>query len=106
LAIEEIYMDSEYTKEADFHYFKETIFKNGEIYVCLKQNPLIKKLIEPALQEEENWLDLLKNNEDEYKTLKVILPKTKLPLMIVILRDRKTKEDVRCFATTNTEPGA
>ena len=47
-----------------------------------------------------------KNNEDEYKTLKVISPKTKLPLMIVILRDRKTKEDVRCFATTNTELGA
>ncbi len=90
----------------DFHYFKETIFKNGEIYVCLKQNPQIKKLIEPALQEEKDWLVLPNNNEDEYKTLKVILPKTKLPLMIVILRDRKTKEDVRCFATTNTEPGA
>ena len=105
LAVEEIYMDSEYTKEADFHYFKETIFKNGEIYVCLKQNPQIKKLIEPALQE-ENWLVLPNNNEDEYKTLKVILPKTKLPLMIVILRDRKTKEDVRCFATTDTELGA
>ena len=51
LAVEEIYMDSEYTKEADFVYFKETIFKNGEIYVCLKQNPQIKKLIGPALQE-------------------------------------------------------
>ena len=46
------------------------------------------------------------NNEDEYKTIKVILPKTKLPLMIVILRDRKTKENVRCFATTNTGLGA
>ena len=34
------------------------------------------------------------------------MPKTKLPLMIVILRDRKTKEDVRCFTTTNTELGA
>ena len=62
-------MDSEYTKEADFHDFKETIFKNG----------------------------------DEYKTLRVILPKTKLPFMIVILRDRKKKENIRCFATTDTE---
>ncbi len=106
LAIEEIYMDSEYTKEADFHYFKETIFKNGEIYVCLKQNPQIKKLIEPALQEEGNWHVLPNNNEDEYKALKVILPKTKLPLAIVILRDRKSKENVRCFATTDTELGA
>jgi len=73
-------MDSEYTKEADFHYFKETIFKNGEIYVCLKQNPQIKKLITPALQEEKNWLVLPKNDEDEYKTIKVILPKTKWPV--------------------------
>ena len=103
LAIEEIYMDSEYTKEADFHYFKETIFKNGEIYVCLKQNPQIKKLIEPALQEEQNWLVLPDNDGDEYKTLKVMLPKTKLPLMIVILRDRKKKENIRCFATTDIE---
>ncbi|MEA3225654.1 MAG: transposase [Planctomycetota bacterium] len=105
LAIEEIYMDSEYTKEADFHYFKETVFKNGEIYVCLKQNPQIKKLIVPALQE-ENWPVLPNNNEDEYKTLKVQLPRTKLPLMIAILRDRKTKKNIRCFATTNTELGA
>ena len=105
LAIEEIYMDSEYTKETDFHYFKETIFKNGEIYVCLKQNPQIKKLIAPALQE-ENWPVLPNNNEDEYTTLKVLLPKTKLPLMIAILRDRKTKKNVRCFATTDTELGA
>jgi len=102
LAIEEIYMDSEYTKETDFHYFKETVFKNGEIYVCLKQNPQIKKLIAPALQE-ENWPVLPNNNEDEYKTLKVLLPKTKLPLMIAVLRDRKTKKNVRCFATTDTE---
>ena len=106
LAVQEIYMDSEYTKEGDFHYFKETAFKNGEIYVCLKQNPQIKKLITPALQEEENWFNLPNNNEDEYKTVKVLLPKTKLPLMIVILRDRKTKENVRCFATTDTELGA
>ncbi|MDP6736601.1 MAG: transposase [Nitrospinaceae bacterium] len=102
LAVEEIYMDSEYTKETDFHYFKETIFKNGEIYVCLKQNPQIKKLIAPAIQE-DNWSAFPSNKEDEYKTLTVVLPKTKLPLMIAILRDRKTKKNVRCFATTHTE---
>jgi hypothetical protein len=28
-------MDSEYTKEADFHYFKEVSCKNGQIYICL-----------------------------------------------------------------------
>ena len=106
LAIEEIYMDSEYTKEGDFHYFKETSFKNGELYVCLKQNPQIKKLIAPALQEKENWVILPTANEDEYTTLKIILPKTKLPLMVVILRDRKSKKNLRCFATTDTELGA
>jgi transposase len=106
LAIEEIYMDCEYTKEGDFHYFKETSFKNGELYVCLKQNPQIKKLIAPALQEKENWLILPNDNEDEYKTLKIILPKTKLPLMVVILRERKSKKNLRCFATTDTELGA
>ena len=106
LAIEEIYMDSEYTKEGDFHYFKETSFKNGELYVCLKQNLQIKKLIAPALQEIENWVILPAAKEDEYKTLKVILPKTKLPLKVVILRDRKSKKNLRCFATTDTELGA
>ena len=103
LAIEEIYMDSEYTKEGDFHYFKETSFKNGELYVCLKQNPQIKKLIAPALQETKDWLALPKDTEDEYKTLTIILPKTKLPLKVVILRDKKSKKNLRCFATTDTE---
>ena len=106
LAVEEIYMDCEYTKEGDFHYFKETSFKNGELYVCLKQNLQIKKLIAPALQEIENWVILPAAKEDEYKTLKVILPKTKLPLKVVILRDRKSKKNLRCFATTDTELGA
>ena len=106
LAIQEIYMDSEYTKEGDFHYFKQTTCKNGEIYVCLKRNRQIKKLITPALEEGENWLPTGNDNEDEYKTVKVILPKTKLPLMIAVLRDRKTKENVRCFGTTDIELGA
>lgn len=105
LAVKEIYMDSEYTKEGDFAYFKETTFRNGEIYICLKQNPQIKKLITPALQE-ENWPALPNNSEDEYKTVSVLLPKTKLPLMIAILRDKKTKEKVRCFATTDIKLSA
>jgi len=100
-AIQEIYMDSEYTKEGDFHYFKEIACKNGDIYVCLKKNKQIKKIIEPALEEEDNWSCLTKNDTDEYKTLKVVLPKTKLPLTIVILRDRKRGENIRCFATTD-----
>jgi len=78
LAIQEIYMDSEYTKEGDFHYFKQTTCKNGEIYVCLKRNRQIKKLITPALEEGENWLPTGNDNEDEYNTVKVVLPKTKL----------------------------
>ena len=104
LAIEEIFMDSEYTKETDFQYFKEIKCKNGNIYVCLKQNPQIKKLINPALKQSIDWNDLPENDqEDEFKTIKVVLPKTKLPLSIVILRDKKTQKNIRCFATTNME---
>ena len=44
-AIEEIYMDSEYTKEADFHYFKETSFKNGELYVRKGDSTLNSSLL-------------------------------------------------------------
>ncbi len=76
MAIEEIYMDSEYTKEADFKYFKEVKCKNGDIYVCLKQNPQIKKLIKPALDQNQDWFDFTKTaKDDEYKTIKVVLPK-------------------------------
>ena len=102
LAIKEIYMDSEYTKEVDFQYFKEVKCSNGDIYVCLKQNPQIIKLIKPALNENKDWIDFPENNdEDELKTIKVVLPNTKLPLTIAILRDKKTKKNIRCFATTN-----
>jgi len=67
LVIQEVYMDSEYTKEGDdFHYFKQAPCKNGEIYVCLKKNKQIKMLITPALEEEENWRVAEKNYEDEY----------------------------------------
>jgi len=106
LAIKEIYMDSEYTKEGDFHYFPQPTCKNGDIYVCLKRNPQIKKLTAPALQDQEGWLASPTDKEDEYKTVHVLLPQTKLPLTIAILRNRKTKEHVRCFATTNSEIGA
>jgi hypothetical protein len=108
LAIEEIYMDSEYTKESDFQYFKQVTCKNGEIYVCLKRNKQIDKLIRPALEQQEGWgpVESAKDDEDEYKGIEVVLPKTKLPLMIVILRDRKTKQHIRCFGTTDTELGA
>ncbi|MCB1111026.1 MAG: transposase, partial [Chlamydiia bacterium] len=98
LLIEEIYMDSEYTKEADFFYLKKTC-KNGDIYVCLRQNLQIKKLIKPALDMNVGWE---KHNEsDERKTIDVALPKTGLKMRIVILRDSSTKENIRCFGTTN-----
>lgn len=103
LAIREIYMDSEYTKEGDFNYFKQTTCKNGEIYVCLKKNKQIKMLIRPALEEKGNWCVVEKDDRDEYKTVRVVLPKTKLPLIIAILRDRKSKENIRCFGTTDTK---
>jgi len=31
----ERYMDSEYTKQKDFQYFKVISFKNGDRYICL-----------------------------------------------------------------------
>lgn len=98
LRVEEMYMDSEYTKEADFYYLKTTC-KNGDIYVCLKQNPQIKKLIKPALDSNMGWE---KHNEsDERCTIEVTLPKTGLKMKVVILRNASTKEDIRCFGTTN-----
>ncbi len=98
LQIEEIYMDSEYTKEADFYYLK-TVCKNGDIYVCLRQNPQIKKLIRPALENDTEWE--AHGEIDERKTIAVTLPKTGLKMKIVILRDSNTKENTRCFGTTN-----
>ncbi len=100
LQIEEIYMDSEYTKEADFHYLKKTC-KNGDIYVCLKQNPQIKKLIRPALEDSSGWE--LHDEIDEKKTITVILPKTGLKMKIIILRNSNSREEIRCFGTTNID---
>jgi len=99
-AIEEIYMDSEYTKEGDIHYFKEIACPNGEVLLCLKRNKQIKKLIEPALQEDSGWE---MSGEDEKKRLDVTLPHTGLPLTIALLRNRETKDDIRCFGSTNKQ---
>ena len=101
LAIQEIYMDSEYTKEASLQYFKQVSCPNGDVYLCLKKNKQIKKLIAPALENADGWGKW--DNEDESKTIDVILPKTQLPLKIVILRDLKTRKNIRCFGSTNIQ---
>jgi len=98
-AIEEIYMDSEYTKEASLQYFKETWCPNGDVFLCLKKNKQIKKLISPALESEEGWEK--HDEQDEVKSADVTLPKTKLSLRIVILRDLATGKDIRCFGSTH-----
>jgi len=99
-AIQEIYMDSEYTKEASLQYFKQDRCPNGDVFLCLKKNKQIKKLIEPALASENGWEK--RDEEDEVKAIDVTLPKTRLPLRIVILRDLETGKNIRCFGTTNT----
>ena len=97
-AIREIYMDSEYTKEGSLQYFKRIRCPNGEIYLCLKKNKQIKKLISPALADEHGWEKY--DTEDESKAIEVRLPKTQLPLKIVILRDLETRKKIRCFGST------
>ena len=100
LAIQEIYMDSEYTKEASLQYFKQNRCPNGDVFLCLKKNKQIKKLIAPALLSED-WEKY--DNEDEVKAIDVTLPKTRLPLRIVILRDLETRKKIRCFGSTDTK---
>jgi plasmid maintenance system killer protein len=100
-AIQEIYMDSEYTKESTLQYFKKARCPNGDVYLCLKKNKQIKKLIAPALDSEQGWDRF--NEEDEITSIKVKLPKTRLPLKMVILRDLATGKKIRCFGSTNTE---
>lgn len=98
-AIQEIYMDSEYTKEASLHYFKQNRCPNGDVFLCLKKNKQIKQLIAPALASEEGWEK--HDEEDEVKAIDVTLPKSKLPLRIVIMRDLETGKDIRCFGSTH-----
>ena len=93
-------MDSEYTKEASLQYFKQDRCHNGDVFLCLKKNKQIKKLIAPALDSEEGWKK--HDDEDLVKAIDVILPKTKLPLRIVILKDLETGKNIRCFGSTNT----
>lgn len=100
-AIREIYMDSEYTKEASLHYFKHVRCPNGDVYLCLKKNKQIKKLIEPALTNEDGWGKW--DHDDEFTAIDVVLPKSQLPLRIVILRDIATRKNIRCFGCTRTD---
>ncbi len=100
LAVEELYIDSEYTKEKDFHYYKEVTFKNGDIFICLRKNKQILKLIKSATDNKHGWEPY--NKDDEFKSINVKLPKTGLAMKIVILRDREKKdENIRCFGSTN-----
>lgn len=99
LAIEELYLDSEYTKESDLGYLTQELCPNGEVYICLKQNKQIEKLIAPALAAGD-WTP--HDDHDERKSLDVTLPHSGLPMRIVLLRDRESKEHVRCFGTTDT----
>lgn len=106
MAVDEIYMDSEYTKESDFHYLQKTTFQNGELYMCLKRNRQINLLIKPALDDSDGWKKCESNKEDEMKTTLIILPRTKLSLNIVIIRRIESKQNIRVFGSTNIELSA
>jgi hypothetical protein len=56
-------------------------------------------LIEPALKEEGGWEK--HDKKDESKIIHTQLPNSKISLAIVILRDRKKKDNIRCFGSTN-----
>ena len=102
LALKELYIDSEYTKETDFHYCTNITFKNSEVFVSLRKNKQIQSLINPAIENNQGWEKY--NDEDDYKSIQVKLPKTGLKMKIVILRNRKDKSNnkkIRCFGTTN-----
>lgn len=101
LAVQELYMDSEYTKEGDFHYFKEVSCKNGQIDICLRKNKQILIFIQPALDDNKGWEAY--GQEDEFTAIQVKLPKTGLAMKIVIIRDQQKKENIRCFGTTNVQ---
>lgn len=75
LTVQELYMDSEYTKEGDFHYFKEVSCRNGQIYICLRKNRQILNFIQPALDDNKEWQPY----------------------------DQEKKENIRCFGTTNVQ---
>ncbi len=92
-------MDSEYTKEATLGYFKQIRCPNGDVSLCLKKNKQIKKLIAPALASDDRWEK--RDDGDEITAVEVELPRTRLPLKIVILRDIETRKKIRCFASTN-----
>ncbi len=104
LAIKELYMDSEYTKEGDLSYFKQVSCPNGDVYICLRQNKQIKKLIKPALEQQEGWQ--VHDEADEWNMIETVLPHTGLPFKIVILRDRLKKDNIRCFGSTRPDIGA
>ncbi|MBT4290181.1 MAG: helix-turn-helix domain-containing protein [Deltaproteobacteria bacterium] len=98
LAVKELYIDSEYTKENDFLFYKEISFKNGDIYLCLRKNKQILKLIKPALNSNDGWE--IYDQNDELKSIQVKLPNTGLAMKIVILREEESSKKVRCFGTT------
>ena len=98
LAVKELYIDSEYTKENDFLFYKEIAFKNGDIYICLRKNKQILKLITPALNSNDGWE--IYDQSDELKSIQVKLPNTGLAMKIVILREKESSKKVRCFGTT------
>ena len=82
-------------------HFKHVRCPNGDVYLCLKRNKQIKKLIEPALTSGDGWGKW--DYDDEFTAIDVVLPKSQLPLRIVILRDIATRKNIRYFGCTKTD---
>jgi hypothetical protein len=99
--IKELYMDSEYTKEDDFVYLSERTHENGHIYVCLKRNKQIQKLIDPLIEKKEGWQKF--DGDDEIHSCNTHLPHSGLPIKIVVLRDTEKGDNLRCFGSTNLQ---
>ena len=85
-------------KKKIFLFYKEIAFRNGDIYICLRKNKQILKLITPALNSNDGWE--VYDQDDELKSVQVKLPNTGLAMKIVILREKESSKKVRCFGTT------
>jgi hypothetical protein len=95
-AIQEIYMDSEYTSFPVINYFIVDEFSDTDVSMCLKRNRRIEQLMREVINSGQ-WEEFDKDSEITGKVLQ--LENLVKPLHFVVKRDKETGS-LRCFGTT------
>jgi hypothetical protein len=100
MAVEHVYLDSEYTAEHVWKFIVDPHKGLGaELTMCVKQNKRVKKFINSFLETNSSWLFFDEGHTYSEQTFTIPIRQTDQELQCVLKRKESTGQ-LRCFGST------